>query len=250
MRVAVGVDLQIVDGEVVHAGGQNGEVPAVQDRDVAQGHVAAILQADGFVAHSVGEFEVTISAAQALAPDQPLALDGNILQVFAPDQAVVPVAVAKILKFVPGVGLGRIVAAARARGRRVGSHDGRARVEKQSDVALQVDGVAEIISRREAHDAAACRGCRVDRFIDSGRVQSFAVAGGAESSYVESAPGGRVCLCLRNSWLNRGGCSQRRAGNPGACQLQKVSSLGGLGKHDSSVWLFWSRCLMRRRTGD
>ena len=212
------------------------EVPAVQNRDVAQSYVVAILQADGFVAHAGGQFDVVISAAQALAPDQSLALDGNILQVFAPDQAVVPVAVAKILKFVPGIGLGRIVAAARARGRRVGSHDGRTRVEQQSDVALQVDGIAEIISRREAHDTAACRGCRVDRFIDGGRVQSLAVAGGAESSYVESAPSGRVCLCLRNSGLNRGGCSQRRAGNPGSRQLQKVSSLGGLGEHDSSVW--------------
>ena len=53
-----------------------------------------------------------ISAAQAFAPDQSLAFDGNVLEVFAPDQAVVPVAVAEILKFVPGVGLGRIIAAA------------------------------------------------------------------------------------------------------------------------------------------
>ena len=38
--------------------------------------------------------------------------------------------------------------------------------------------------------------------------------------------------------LNRGGCSQRRAGDPGSRQLQEVSSLGGLGEHDSSLWLF------------
>ena len=41
--VAVGVDFQIVDGEVVHAGGQNAEVSALQNGEVAQDDVAAIL---------------------------------------------------------------------------------------------------------------------------------------------------------------------------------------------------------------
>ena len=107
-----------------------------------------------------------------------------------------PVAVAKILKFVPGVGLGRIIAAARARGRRIGRDDGCARIEKQSDVALQVNGIAEIISRREANDAAAGCGRGVDGFVDSWRVQSFAIASSAESSYVERAAGCWSCVCL------------------------------------------------------
>ena len=116
--VAIGIDLQVVDGEVVDASGQDGEMPAVQDGEIAQGHVAAILQADGFVTNS-GRQRVAISAAQALAPNQALTFDGNVFQIFAPDQAVVPVAVAKVLKLVPGIGLGRIIAAARAFRRRV-----------------------------------------------------------------------------------------------------------------------------------
>ena len=103
-------------------------------------------------------------------------------QVFAPNQAVVPVAVAKVLKLVPRVGLGRIIAAAGAFGRRVRGHNGRARIERQSDVALQVDGVAEIAARRETNDAATCCGCGVDGFVNRPRVQSFAVACGAEGS--------------------------------------------------------------------
>src|SRR4029079_12972010 len=38
--VAVGVDLHVVDGEVVHAGGQDGEVAALEDREIAQEDVA------------------------------------------------------------------------------------------------------------------------------------------------------------------------------------------------------------------
>ena len=41
--VAVGVDLQVVDGQVVDARGQNAEVAAVQDRKIAQQHVVAVL---------------------------------------------------------------------------------------------------------------------------------------------------------------------------------------------------------------
>ena len=55
---------------------------AVQNRNVPQGHVAAVLEADGFVADPGGQHEVVISTAEALAPDQPLAFDGNIFQFF------------------------------------------------------------------------------------------------------------------------------------------------------------------------
>ena len=103
---------------------------AVQYGDVAQVHVSAVLQADGFVADAGGKREVSISAAQAFAPDQPLAFDGDVFQILAPDQAVVPVAVTEVLKFVPCVGLGRIIAAACAGGRSFSRDDGRAGIEK------------------------------------------------------------------------------------------------------------------------
>ena len=55
--VAVRVDLEVVNGEVIDACGQDAEVPAVQDGKVAQRHVAAVLQGDSLVANTVrGDF--------------------------------------------------------------------------------------------------------------------------------------------------------------------------------------------------
>ena len=50
--VAVGVDLEIVDGEIIDAGGEQPEMAAFQDGEVAQQDVAAILEGDGLVANS------------------------------------------------------------------------------------------------------------------------------------------------------------------------------------------------------
>src|SRR5260370_11541497 len=90
--VAIGVNLQVVDGEVVHAGGEDAEVASVKNGKIAQQHVAAILQRDGLVAHAgfLGDWPRTPSATQAFAPNQSGAVDGNVLKALAPDQAVVP----------------------------------------------------------------------------------------------------------------------------------------------------------------
>jgi hypothetical protein len=48
--VAVGVDFEIVDCEVVNAGDQYREVPALENGEVAQNDVVAVLEADGLVA--------------------------------------------------------------------------------------------------------------------------------------------------------------------------------------------------------
>ncbi len=44
-------------------------MPAVKDRDITQGHVAAILEADGFVTYAWSQGEVPVAAVQAFAPD-------------------------------------------------------------------------------------------------------------------------------------------------------------------------------------
>src|SRR6266550_6684912 len=97
---------------------------AVEDRDVADQHVAAKFQADRFVGPAgfdriswVGVtegalrlagprfFQLIISffgarlsagADQALSPNHPWPKDRNIFQVFAPYQTVVPVTMAKV----------------------------------------------------------------------------------------------------------------------------------------------------------
>ena len=50
--VAVGVDGEVVDGEVVDAGEEQAEVAALENREVAEEDVAAVLERDGFVAYA------------------------------------------------------------------------------------------------------------------------------------------------------------------------------------------------------
>src|SRR5439155_18396407 len=52
--VAVGVHLDVVDGEIVDAGGEDAEVPALADGDVVDLNVAAELERDGFVPAAFG----------------------------------------------------------------------------------------------------------------------------------------------------------------------------------------------------
>ena len=102
--VAVGIDREIVDGEVVDAGGQNAEVAAVENTKIAQQDIAAIFQCDGLVpcAGMLGSRLDIPTAAQPLAPNQASANDGYILQALTPNQAVVPMILAEVLIRLPG----------------------------------------------------------------------------------------------------------------------------------------------------
>src|SRR5205814_53139 len=123
---------------------------------VAQRDVAAVLETDRLVAEAVHHFgrvvlaerrllaRVRLAAAQSRGPvarldgaarsraatrqtsavDEAGAFDGDVLQPLAPDEAVVPVAVAEVLKGVPLVRLRQVVAALRLF--RVGCEYGRA----------------------------------------------------------------------------------------------------------------------------
>ena len=96
----------------------------MQKGNVANRDVAAILQADGFVAHARAGF--ASAARQPLAPDQAGTQDRYIVQPFAPNQSVVPMAVAEVLILVPGVRLGRVITPALAI---FGGQDRRAMIE-------------------------------------------------------------------------------------------------------------------------
>src|ERR1700746_1177066 len=139
-----------------------------------------ILEADGFVADAGSENFIASAAVEAFAPDAAGAGDGKIGDILAPDQAVVPVAVAEVLKLVPGVGLRRIVTAACAGSGRISCNDGRARTEIQLDIALQTNRVAEIRSNRNGNRAATRSGCGINGLVDGVGVESFAVALSAE----------------------------------------------------------------------
>ena len=131
--VAVGVDHDVVDGQVIHPGGEDAEMAAVEDGEIAQRHVVAELERDGFIAAAAA------LAHERFAADEAAADDGDVVEVLAPDQAVMPVAVAEILKLVRCVGLGRVV------GRRIGAgfEDGAA-LELQRDIAAQADGAGDV----------------------------------------------------------------------------------------------------------
>ena len=80
---------------------------------------------------SVGRHRTSAGAAapaESPAMDQPWTEDGNIFQVFAPDQTVVPVAVAEILVLVPLICLGRIISADTSR-RGLGGKNHRAMIK-------------------------------------------------------------------------------------------------------------------------
>ena len=50
--VAVGVDVEILDHEIIAAGRQDGEVAAARDAETRQAHASRILEGDGLVALS------------------------------------------------------------------------------------------------------------------------------------------------------------------------------------------------------
>src|SRR5436189_2663903 len=136
--IAMCIDPKIVDGEIVHAGGENGVMPSVQDRNVAKSNVATILEANRFVADTSGEGGVSFTSAQALSPNQSRPKDRQIFDTLSPEQAIAPMAMAEVLKLVPGVWLRWIVPATAAlRGR--SGHNGSSGIEQQDNIALEMD---------------------------------------------------------------------------------------------------------------
>ena len=124
--IAVGVDLEVVDGEVVDAGEQHPEVAALEDGEVAQYDVAAVPEADGLVAGAglfgdVSGISTACGAvraeAQPLAPEKAWPGDGEVADAVAPKQRVAPVVVAPILVGFPRrVRFGRVIGPAHVAG--------------------------------------------------------------------------------------------------------------------------------------
>ncbi len=109
------------------------------------------------------------------------------------EERIVPVAMAVILEGVPGrVGLGCIVGAAVVASgfacfRRVGGQDRAAPRKIQIDVAAQVDGEAQIGSRREEEHAPSRCGNGFDRSVDGRCVDSLTIAGRSVRPHVEGS---------------------------------------------------------------
>jgi hypothetical protein len=94
--IPIGIDFEIVDGQVVDPSCQNAEVAALQDREIAQQDVVAVFERDGLIPYprSFCARLLRASTAQAFAPDQTRPKDGDIVDPLAPNQTIVPVVVA------------------------------------------------------------------------------------------------------------------------------------------------------------
>ena len=175
--VPVGIDGQVVDGEVVHAGGEDAEVSAVHNRKIAQRHLTAELEGDRFVAAAAA-----FPARQSLTANQAAAQDRDVFESLAPDQAVVEMAVPEILKLVPLVGLRRVVSGWIRRCFQCGTG-----LELQGEIAAQANRTGQVGSRGEIHRPAARRRRGLDRLVDGGAVGSLAIALRPVRLYVEDA---------------------------------------------------------------
>src|SRR5215472_3270394 len=108
------------------------------------------------------------------------------MQVFAPEQAVVPVIVAVILIIFPrGIRFRRIVTIRCAVLGSFRREDGGSLVDVKSNVALEMNGIAGIRSSGKVDRATASFGCGFDRFVDGGSIQCLAVASPAKRLHVE-----------------------------------------------------------------
>ena len=92
--IAVGIFLYIADGEVVNACCQNTEPSAMQYGYIGDINITAFVERDSFVGSL---FAFNIIMIQPFAPDKSLPNYRYIVQVFAPYQTVMEMAVPRIL---------------------------------------------------------------------------------------------------------------------------------------------------------
>ena len=212
--VTICVHRHVVHGQVVAAGDENRKMAAVENRDVPDQNIFAELQRDGFIAqahrhHVIGikvggdtrvtlaigapflqvaahAIQDTVRAHETAAVDGAVAGDENIRQIFAPNQTVVKIAMAAVLKTAECVRL-RFVIGVHVLRR---TENGRAGVNKQMNVALQMNRAAQISSGGNQNGAAAGIRRGVDGFVDGRTVERRAIASGAEVADVEKISGG------------------------------------------------------------
>ncbi len=120
-------------------------------------------------------------------------------------------AVAEVLILVPFIWLGRVVAAGRSFGRRVGGEQCGALIEVERDVVLQMNRVARISAGGKIHRAATRCRRGLDGLVDGVGVERLAVAGGAEVFDVERARADRRRrVCIGRAGSNPGKNDQTR----------------------------------------
>ena len=125
--------------------------------------------------------ENLVRAHEAAAVDRAVAGDENIRKVFAPDEAVVEITMSAVLIAAECVRL-RLVINIHVLRR---AENGRASVNEQMDVALQMNRAAQISSGGNENRAATGLRAGVNRLVNRRAVEVLAVADRAKTADVE-----------------------------------------------------------------
>ena len=181
--VTIGVCLNVLYQKVVNTCEQHREMTAFQETDIADGDMMAIAQSQGLVGHRHPCIStLRLTPIEHIRPVyQPFALDGQMMQMLSPEQGVVPMAVTEVL-IVRIVRLCLVIAFAI---RYWSSLQHSARFQSQSDVTLQMNGVAEVDAFWHNDGIATVLRSRFNRSIDGRRVYTDSIAHRSESFDVD-----------------------------------------------------------------
>src|ERR1039458_2167068 len=163
----------------------------------------AVLESDSLVADSslfspedrvvaAGLFPPAM--AEAFSPDKSWSEYPEVVDVLAPDKAIVPVIVAVVLICVPrGLGLGCVVGPAHITcglvGEwRVGGKNRRTLLQEKRHKAFQADREARIDSGRKDDHSAPSGGGSFNRSVDGRRVDRLAIPRCPKPAHIEAEP--------------------------------------------------------------
>jgi len=147
---------------------------AMQHGEVLNIDVDTFLEGDGFVAHPD---DAAFFTGKTIAIDGTIAINTDVFQADAPNQAVLEVAMPKVLVTGEITGFRRIIAlvALGLCGFKHGSVG-----QMQVDVVFQADGIAGIRAGRDVDASATCLCCRFNSAIDGRGVDGLAIALGTK----------------------------------------------------------------------
>jgi hypothetical protein len=145
-------------------------MPAMKYREVFDRNIPTLSSPDGFVA---GAFDGAVRVGQVPAPNHPLTENGNVVQPDAPDQAVLPVVMAKILIGLIG-GIGFRVIVANPAGF-LGADEHGFLVQIKANVILQMNGIGQVTACGKKHGTPALPARCLDRSVNGGGVDRFPV---------------------------------------------------------------------------
>ncbi len=170
-----------------------------------------------------------VSLTETLSPDEPRTENRDVADSFAPEQAVMPVAVAVVLICAPVIRFRRVVTAAFAGRGGVGRHNGGTLIEIEVDVAGEMNRAAQVSAGGEQHSSASRRGGSADGLVNRLGVERLAVARSPKRPHVEG-PGFRLGLgCLGGALARLNG--ERGAGESRSGTLQKLPAQSVFGRH-------------------